>query len=223
MHLHEFLTEVHAIVQPKTYLEIGVQNGTSLNLAKAATLAIGVDPYPLWSQCCNQVIFPQPSDVFFDRGGLETFGLKPIDFGFIDGLHHAEQAMRDFLNLQAGLSPSGIIVIDDVLPRNQGEANRVQCPGDWTGDVWKMADRLFMGDGNGGSSGVQCMYVDTAPTGVLVVTGAVDDGLWQLHQDLPELSQLWQADAAVPDYILNRDSAVDPHTALEELRSIPWN
>lgn len=214
MHLHEFLAEVHAIVKPKVYLEVGVQHGTSLNLSKAAELAIGVDPAPLHVPCCNQAIYNQESDTFFASGAMGVVR-REIDFGFIDGLHHAEQAARDFYNIYTHLSPAGIIIFDDVLPRNQGEANRVQCPGDWTGDVWKIAEYMSH------NAGFQYMAVNTQPTGVLVVTGAIEDAVSELRWGYPELG--WDQDRDVPDYILNRMGAWEPGPALDELRSIPWN
>ena len=41
---HEFLEQLHLALKPKTYLEVGVQHGTSLVLAHGAELAIGIDP-----------------------------------------------------------------------------------------------------------------------------------------------------------------------------------
>lgn len=216
MHLHEFLAEVHAIVKPRVYLEIGVQYGTSLNLAKVARLAIGVDPRPKCQPCCNQVIFNVESDLYFNAielGALDMLS-DQVDLGFIDGLHHAEQALRDFLNLSEHLSETGTIIIDDVLPRNEGEANRVQCPGDWTGDVWKMGHLLHR------DPEVQSMLVSTEPTGVMVVVGATKRTLREMRKNLSRYEAVWSLDAEIEPYILDRTDTWEPESALEELRSI---
>ena len=88
MHLHEFLRELHTILKPRTYLEVGVQYGTSLALAEKSAVAYGVDPNPLiWGSNHhrdNQEIFAVESDDFFAQ---MTPHIPAIDFGFIDGLH----------------------------------------------------------------------------------------------------------------------------------------
>jgi predicted O-methyltransferase YrrM len=213
MHLHEFLGHVNEIVKPKTYLEIGVQHGYSLNQAHTADIAIGIDPQPLTKATGNQEIFTMTSDTYFDP--VMSHGvIDHVDLAFVDGLHHAEQAMRDFLNICSYLSDTGVIVIDDVLPRNEIEADRFQCPGDWTGDVWKMAHVLHR------QSEVESLYVNTQPTGVLVVTGATHRVLDYLWEKLPMLTGAWQGYLPVPPEILNREDAWEPLSALEELRSM---
>lgn len=216
MHLHEFLEEVHAIVKPKVYLEVGVQTGRSLNLAKAAQLAVGVDPYPLVTPCCNQQVWAMDSDTYFSPVMSHPVP-NDINFGFIDGLHHAEQALKDFLNITDHLSDSGIVIFDDVLPRNHAEASRAQCPGDWTGDVWKAAVWLYA------RTELEAMYVNTQPTGVLVVTGCTNRVLEMARKNLDWLTKQWSVDIDVPDEILNRQWAWEPNSALEELRSMPWS
>ena len=42
----QWLARLQAAVQPRVYLEIGVESGTSLRLAQAPTCAIGIDPAP---------------------------------------------------------------------------------------------------------------------------------------------------------------------------------
>lgn len=220
MHLHEFLTHVHEIVKPKVYLEIGVQHGTSLRLAHQAELAIGIDPEPLCTATGNQMLYRGTSDEYFaqpDQAVLDDYvvNLKwPVDLAFIDGLHHAEQAMRDFLNVCRHLSETGVIVIDDVLPRNEAEANRIQCPGDWTGDVWKMSEELL------DHPEVQAIVVDTQPTGVLVVFGATQRALWQFRDTKWRWEKIWALDTVVDEQVLSRERAWTPEAALMELRSM---
>lgn len=217
MHLHDFLSEVHLIVQPKVYLEVGVQHGTSLARAHAAELAIGIDPKPLIKATGNQVIHPQASNHFF-QGVEELFPV--IDFGFIDGLHHFEQALRDFMNIERYLPPlhqggGGVIVFDDVLPRNQEEASRVQCPGDWTGDVWKVSHILLRKR----FKDLRIVEVNTQPTGTLLVYGFSGHLNWRFSEyEYQELVAEYMGINVVPDNVINRAFAVEPQQALDQLR-----
>lgn len=170
---HEFLQTLHELLQPKVYLEIGVQHGWSLQLSKAA-LSIGVDPNPLISvpQIKHQMqgevrIAPITSDEFFanhDETSTGVFTSRPIDLAFIDGMHLVENALRDFANVEKYSHDRSVIVFDDVLPTTVAMATREQCPGDWTGDVWRVYDIL-----RERRPDLVLLLVDTQPTGVLVV------------------------------------------------------
>lgn len=214
MHLHDFLSAVHNVVQPKTYLEIGVQYGYSLGRATGAKVAIGVDPFPQCGATGNQVIVSSSSDEFFATGIKQLAEPTIVDFGFIDGLHLYEQALNDFLNLEYYCMPHSVIVMDDVLPRNQEEASRVQCPGDWTGDVWKVTQILLRYRPN-----LKIVEVNTFPTGTLLVYGFHANpptiGVNKLRAHA--LSEYMALDT-VPDAVINRAYAVAPEVALSDLK-----
>lgn len=202
---HEFLAQLHELLRPRVYLEIGVQYGTSLALAVHSETAIGVDPEPLIPASGNQQLFQQTSDDFF-RGNIGP----PVDLAFIDGQHLSEYAWRDFWNVSRIMHPDGVVVFDDVLPRNNVEASRVQCPGDWTGDVWKTARALIWGQRHA------CRYVDTFPTGLLVVATHGPDP-WPVDCLVPQPATFTQ-DLPVPDDILNRAFAWAPDAALQDIK-----
>ena len=211
---HEFLAQLHELLKPKTYLEIGVQHGWSLDLAHRAELPVGVDPHPLVEAKGNQSIFPLTSDEFFNKRG---FVLPPVDLAFIDGMHLYEYALRDFINVLRYVHKDSVVVFDDVLPRNQGEANRVQCPGDWTGDVWKIHRTVpvYRPD-------LKFRLVDTQPTGLLLVTGfdkKTNVIVTSLNRVYGSLAIVWSKDYLVPDDVINRESAWQPERALEEVRN----
>ena len=210
MHLHEFLRQVHEIVQPKVYLEIGVQYGTSLVLAEKANLAIGVDPQPLIgftnNTRPNQGVFTMTSDDWFEK---RWFTAPPINLGFIDGLHLFEQALKDFMNMEQRMAPGGIIIIDDVMPYSQAIAEREQPPGDWTGDVWKVWYLLMTTRPD-----LELLMVDTAPTGTLVVLNPKLNEAWLMDLEPPWLRH----DDEVPLDILERRMAVSPQVALERIK-----
>jgi len=210
MHLHEFLSQVHEIVKPKTYLEVGVRHGTSLKLAHAAEVAVGVDPLPLTQATGNQLLYTMPSDEYF----LNPYPpIGHIDLGFIDGLHHFEQALRDFLNIEKYATPKSVIIFDDVLPRNQEEASRTMCPGDWTGDVWKVTQVLLRLRDE-----LTIIEVNTQPTGTLMVLGfGSKKSIGNVELRHVAEDEYMNLDV-VPDNVINRVYAWDPDMALEELR-----
>jgi hypothetical protein len=214
MHLHDFLSAVHNVVQPQTYLEVGVQFGYSLGRAYSAKTAIGVDPFPQCGATGNQIIYSQASDDFFSTGIKLLPEPTIVDFGFIDGLHLYEQALNDFINMEHLCMPHSVIIMDDVLPRNQVEANRTQCPGDWTGDVWKVTQILLRYRPE-----LKIVEVNTQPTGTLLVYGfhaqPPTTGINKLRAHA--LSEYMELDA-VPEGVINRAYAVAPEVALSDLK-----
>lgn len=206
MERHTFLAALHNLLEPRGYLEVGVQTGASLRLASCP--AVGVDPYPI-------VRYPLPdttrvveatSDEFFAAGD-EAPVPQPLDLAFIDGMHLWEFALRDFRNIERFANERTVVAFDDVLPRNQVEGSRTPNPGNWAGDVWRIADVIA-----GLSPGVRFCLVDTQPTGVLLVWGLWPDREWTV----PDLG----GEMPVPDDVLNRTFAVAPDVALEQFAEV---
>lgn len=204
---HEFLAQLHALVRPITYMEIGVQYGTGLMLAHDATTAIGIDPSPQMSPVPeNTVLHSMTSDDYF--ASIDPKAFKPaVDLAFIDGMHWYEFALRDFFNIEKISHKNTIVVFDDVLPRNQEEATRAWNTFDWTGDVWKVYPILKKIRPD-----LTMVLVDTQPTGALLV--------WNLKpkRRLPNAWTEWP-DETVPDNMINRTHAVTPERAIEFLTS----
>lgn len=137
----EALSSIHRILQPRNYLEIGSRFGHSLALSEAPS--IGVDPdyeirVPLKAPTR---LFAETSDDFFERDVASLVG-GPIDLAFIDGMHNAEFALRDFVNCERASHAQGVIVIDDVLPRDIAHTSRERNTQVWTGDVYKLVTIL---------------------------------------------------------------------------------
>ncbi len=205
MNRHQFLAELHRILNPRGYVEIGVQTGASLRLASCPALGIDPNPVVAYPLPSTTVIAAETSDEFFARPMAEQhmLGLPPlVDLAFIDGMHLVEFAGRDFANLERHSWERTVVVFDDVLPRSQAEAGRTPLAGDWTGDVWKVAQILA-----DVRPELSLTLVDVEPTGVLMVT-RLDPGfnVWpplQVDDDLP-----------VPDAVLARTRAVTPKVAL---------
>lgn len=205
MNRYSFLASLHKVLRPKVYLEVGVQFGSSLDLAKEADVAIGIDPYALCTPKGNQVIFSMTSDNYFEENDDPR---TPVDMAFIDGMHLFEYAMRDFINIERRSTHRSVIVFDDILPYNQAIAAREQPPGDWTGDVWKVYYLLKWHRPN-----LVLTLVDLFPTGALVVTD-LDPG----DTTLRNIPITWEAGDIVPGEILLRENAISAAAAVELIR-----
>ena len=206
---HEFLAMLHEHLEPRGYLEIGVFQGDSLKLVRPGTPAIGIDPMPILHGHYpgTTQVARTTSDNYFEAGPP---ALEHLDLAFIDGMHLYEYALRDFMNVEKYANPYTVIVFDDVLPRNQEEAAREQCPGDWTGDVWKVVGILQTLRVD-----LTVEVVDTQPTGTCVV--------YNLNSSSVRLREMynqvisWNLDQfnEVPEDVLKRTKAVAPKEALE--------
>ena len=162
-HYIDVLTDLHHILDPKLYLEIGVRKGRSLSLAQCQ--AIGVDPSPELEARPNELdLFSCTSDDFFFFYAKDAIN-APVDLAFIDGMHLAEFVYRDFMNLEQFMAPSGVIVIDDVLPNHPLQAARARQTQAWCGDVWRFAIVLTEMRPD-----LKLTWLDTAPTGLLLVS-----------------------------------------------------
>ena len=205
MHKHELLAALHRRFRPRTYFEIGVRLGRSLELSRVPS--IGVDPFFMVESelRCDLHLVRATSDEFFARPHPFAHFEQPVfDLAFIDGMHLAEFALRDFINTERFSHPGSVVVIDDVLPRNDYEASREFHTGAWTGDVFKMIDVM-----RAERPDLVILEVDTTPTGTLVVL-LPDAGNRALHRAY---------DAAVADFVVPDPQTV-PAWATERTRTI---
>ncbi len=208
---HEFLTGLHELLQPRTYLEVGLDDGYGLSLSHAKS--IGIDPdYHITRELRGEYLLARrTSDEFFAGDeAADFFAGIPLDLAFIDGMHHAEFAYRDFVNIERLCGPGSVVVFDDMLPRNPEEASRVRTTDYWTGDVFKVAGILL-----DLRPGLAVIPVDTEPTGTLLVAGLdpTSTTLADAYEGL--LVHLTSPDPqVVPDDILERSHAADARELL---------
>ena len=134
------------------YLEIGVNKGMTFNALTAKT-KVAVDPKFLFdTQAVSQEV---PGTSFHETTSDDYFGNiatrdTAFDVIYLDGLHTAEQTIRDLINAISFLKPNGVIIIDDVFPSsyvaslpNRRETRLIrQASGDtagaWMGDVYRL-------------------------------------------------------------------------------------
>jgi hypothetical protein len=203
------LDRIHMWVMPRTYLEIGVSTGASLTLSLPGAVNVGIDPDPkiLLPLSATSQIFAETSDAFFAEHDVrKIIGRSELDLAFIDGLHHFEVALRDFMNIERVAGPGTAVLLHDCYPIDDASAGRTQTPGDWSGDVWRMVVCLkeLRPDLN-------VKVVDAGPTGLGVITG-LDPHSRVLEEAYDEL---------VPRYMSLPYSYLDEGNKAELLNLVP--
>jgi Methyltransferase domain len=202
---HELLQGLHEKIRPRTYLEIGIRTGRSMVLSRCRS--IGVDPFfnidnPI--HCDVQLIKATSDDFFAGDEPLAHFDGVPVDLAFIDGMHLSDFALRDFINIEPFIADTGVVVLDDVLPRNGLEAARDRKTEPWTGDVYKVVEILRRRRPD-----LVVLLINTAPTGTAVIVG-VDQGSTILKG----------AYAEEEDYLLRPDPQTPPQEYMERSAAI---
>lgn len=200
----DLLRTIHAELQPREYLEVGVRRGASLSLASCP--ATGVDPEPELDSVAlpaSTQVVEVPSDEYF-RAVLDGPATPRPDLAFIDGMHLFEYALRDFMHVERLASPGALVVIDDIFPSHPAQAARERRTKVWTGDVWKLADCLGQVRPD-----LVLIPVDTQPTGLLLIAGLnpKNRALWERYNPLV---RQYRADADPPADRLARTGALAP-------------
>jgi cephalosporin hydroxylase len=197
------LATIHRLLSPAFYLEIGVNRGRSLQLAKGR--AVGVDPaYKLDIQLPPSTTFVNAtSDDFFDSAKELLAGDAP-DLVFIDGMHLFENALRDFINAERVAARHGLIVIDDVIPNHPAQAARQRRTMRWTGDVWKL--RAILGRYR---PDLRMLALDTSPVGMLMVAG-LDAANRVLSAEYASIVRAYRRITEPPPTAFSREGAVSP-------------
>ena len=132
---------IHGAIRPRTYVEVGIAAGDTLRLAGPNTRAIGIDPAPVIEEPLgpNVTVLRQTSDEAFAGEALrEALAGQPVDLAFIDGMHHCEFALRDFISLERLCRPGATILLHDCYPLNRLTAERDRKTLFWSGDTWRV-------------------------------------------------------------------------------------
>ena len=212
MNARAMFAALHRVFRPRTYVEIGVFKGDSL--ARSRTKSIGVDPtFAITAELnCDVRLFRMTSDDFFARPDpFAHFDGVPVDLAYIDGMHLSEFALRDFMNVEKHMARTGVVTLDDMLPRNPLEAARTRRTGQWAGDVYKLHRVLetYRPD-------LTLMPVNVHPTGTYLVFGLDPDStVLDDHYDEIEANLLTPDPQIVAQGWLERRSAVAPEALLE--------
>jgi len=183
----EVLRRIHEWLRPHAYLEIGVEHGSTLQLAVHSQLVCGVDPVPRripHRLPAGTRLFHVTSDAFFasDVPG-ELFGSAPLDLAFIDGMHLFEFTLRDFANVERWCHAGSTVVLHDCLPVAEVAASRERRTSFWVGDCWKALECLLRE-----RPGLRISIVPCYPSGLVVIqrldpkSALSEERLAALHQ-----------------------------------------
>jgi predicted O-methyltransferase YrrM len=164
----DVLAEVHRMVKPRGYLEIGVESGATLALARAECI-IGIDPdltpFRRERVAAHAVVFSEESQTFFRlHTREEVFGGVPVDLVFIDGLHRFDAALSDFLAVEKWVHENTVIVMHDALPIAPIYAEAERRTRFWVGDVWKAVFLLLRQ-----RQDLAIRVIPAAPSGLVVI------------------------------------------------------
>src|SRR5262245_21763843 len=214
----EWLSHCHEVLRPKSYLEIGVSTGASLAFAQGDTRSVGIDPRP----CIQKKIqsrgrlYPVTSDDFFERyNPLEELGIPRLEFVFIDGLHHFEQALKDFANVERYSDRQTVVLIHDCIPLTKLMATREPLTYLWTGDVWKvlLCLKKYRPD-------LKLGVIPTRPSGLAIVTN-LDSNSRVLTDRFEEIVLEYQDQELDYDYLDLDENSLSK--AVPNLTTNDWN
>jgi hypothetical protein len=181
----EVLARLHRALAPDTYLEIGVDTGSTLALATTATRAVGVDPEPSIAAPAlppNARLYQLESDAFFaGESRASVFDGRAVDLTFVDGMHWFEYALRDFANAERWSNEKSTIVLHDCIPVVAAAAARERGSVFWVGDVWKALEGLL-----DYRPELRISVVPTSPSGLVIARGLDPDSrvLFEKHDEI---------------------------------------
>ena len=112
-------------IKAKSYLEIGVSGGENFQTIRCEN-KVGVDP-----ELTSPATIFLTSDEFFKQN-KDTF-----DVIFVDGLHHADQVLRDIIHSLKILNEGGYIVCHDMNPEKEEHQIIPFTGGTWNGNCWE--------------------------------------------------------------------------------------
>lgn len=161
------LSRLHAQLKPNWYLEVGTFTGKSLALASCNYVA--VDPsfaieHPVVNAGGEEMyLIQKTSDDFFASDFLRRNRIA-FDLAFLDGMHHFEFLLRDFMHAEKAMAPGGVILLHDCCPTSVRMAARERPKGLWTGDVWKTLLILLRHRPD-----LDIQVASAAPTGIVAI------------------------------------------------------
>lgn len=193
---HAVLRWLHELLQPALYLEIGVERGLSLALARPPTQAVGVDPQPIGDAlagCTADTRLYTLSSAEFLAAPPQECGLQArgFDLAFIDGDHRFEAVLDDFIALERWAAPGALVVLHDTLPLNTLTAAGARRTSFYSGDGWKLVPCL-----KALRPQLRIVTLPVSPTGLTLVAGLepASDTLRARRQDI--LDSYAQVDAS---------------------------
>tara|TARA_B100001063_G_C16731916_1_gene539789 strand:+ start:503 stop:1621 length:1119 start_codon:yes stop_codon:yes gene_type:complete len=218
---YDFLRVVHK-KKFNVYFEIGSRTGDSLFLSQSPSIAI--DPfYELKKNPIGKkdfcLLFQETSDSFFENSFPKIKNFE-CEFGFIDGMHLFENALKDFINLAKITSEKSLILIHDILPWTFEMATRdyksIPKGKPWTGDVWKLIP-IFIDMGLKDYIKV----LNCAPSGLLAVLNPNKDLINDIENNFNKIYSKWidiELDQKKLNNLYNSNLMINPEIFLQILK-----
>jgi hypothetical protein len=199
----EVLAKIHQLVMPSNYLEIGVQNGKSLQISKCKSVAI--DPFPnLKTSDPLHELFEMTSDQYFRSQNTQNRMPNP-DLVFIDGMHLFEYVYRDFMNVESISNAHTIVVVDDIFPSTQLQGSRERVTKYWMGDVWHFWSRLrYL------RPDLTFIELNTKPSGLGIIMNLNPNSRVLADSYNQEVRTMLKFEGPIPDSVINRETAISP-------------
>ena len=201
----EVLKYLHKRIMPKLYVEIGVFKGSSLKLSQSNTIAIDPFPNEELKSGPNVLLYQLTSDDYFEFKAKEELHNQLIDMAFIDGMHHFENVLKDFINIERYASKSTVVVIDDVYPGSKEQTKRKRETIVWMGDVYKIHHCLkqYRPD-------LKMCILDTRPGGLLMISN-LDGGNNVLKEKFNAIVDRYSNETDIIDPYIKRLYSSDAH------------
>jgi hypothetical protein len=151
------------------------------------------------------------SDRYFDENDPLSVFPDGIDIAFLDGMHHFEYLLRDFINTERCCHPRSMVLMHDCFPRAGISTDRVAppAPEPWAGDVWKLVPILaeYRED-------LTLHMLDCPPTGLLLIQGP-QPGSPSLNREYETIVQRYELLTLAEFGIERLWSAVEPISTRE--------
>ena len=141
----KFLRRLSEHCAPRSYLEIGTRHGRSLEAFDCDAICIDprMRPDPTsYGTRERTFCYQMTSDRFFELEDVRRTFPAGVDVAFLDGMHHYEYLLRDFINTEKVCHDGSLILMHDCFPGSADIAGRVPPGGAWAGDVWKLVPIL---------------------------------------------------------------------------------
>jgi hypothetical protein len=128
-HSH-FIAELVKQINCKTYLELGVYDGTTLSIVSPfVDRVIGVDIKDVRNSKIGEFHL-ESTDSFFEHFN------ESVDVVFIDADHNFESVKKDFKNSVKLLNKYGMIILHDTDPMEEMYLNPIYCGDSYKMDEW---------------------------------------------------------------------------------------
>ena len=167
--LIEGLTDIHQLLKPAHYLQLGVDRGDALRSVGLETRCIVVAN---GAKLDLDVVepdefYPMASKAFFNHHQVrELFGGAAVDLALLRGPSSYESLLEEFIELERSVGARTVICVEGTYPVEGKSAHRRRRTDYWVGDRWKLVAILkaYRPD----------LYIQTlpaAPSGLTLITG----------------------------------------------------